>query len=180
MVVGTYNPPGPPMGLAFSARLRQHWRIVPISTPAGYEVTVGGVSCTAPNRCVAVGQYGLPGAAFPFLALAHPFVRAYNGSWGPIRLLPIPAGATGATLTDVKCPQPGICIAVGAATHYGMGIRPLVYRLSHGRWRMQATPSPFPSQHPYLNALSCPTSSTCVAVGLYSTVSGSFVERYGF
>lgn len=181
MAVGTYNPPGPPANYAFSARYREHWRIVKmLVAPGSDDVTVGGVSCVAATDCWAVGQYGQHGPTFPFLRLARPFAIHYTGSWHKIVSLPIPAGTgtTGAVLTDVKCPQRGSCIAVGAATHYGVPIRPLVYHLSHGRWRIQAAPSPFPPQHPYLNALSCPTPNMCVAIGLYSTVSGSFVERY--
>jgi hypothetical protein len=179
MVVGTYNPPGAAKSQVFSTRFRQHWRIVRISTPARYDVSVGGVSCVDPTHCVVVGQYGHPGPEYPFLVRSHPFVRTYKGAWGPLHGLPVPAGATGAVLTDVKCPKLGSCVAVGAATRYGVPIAPLSYRLAHGAWIMQHPPTSDPSKHPYLNAVSCPTLSSCVAVGVYDSDSGSFIERLG-
>jgi hypothetical protein len=179
MVIGTYNPPGTLRGQVFSTRFRQHWRIVHMSTPARYDVSVGGVSCTAPTQCVTVGQYGRPGRAYPFLVRSHPFVRTYNRTWGPLRALPVPAGATGAVLTDVECPKLGSCVAVGAATHLGVPIAPIAYRLQNGVWTMQHPPTSHPSKHPYLNAVSCPTTTSCVAVGLYSSTDGSFIERLG-
>jgi hypothetical protein len=128
---------------------------------------------------VSVGQYGPRGPAQPFLVRSQPYFRTDNGSWGPISALPVPAGANGAVLTDVKCPSAGSCMAVGAATHNGVPIAPLAYLLQHGVWTMQQPPTSHPSQHPYLNTVSCPTITSCVAVGLYSSASGSFIERLG-
>lgn len=63
MVVGTYNTPGASKSQAISTRFRQHWRIVRISTPAGYDVSVGGVSCIDPS-CVPVGLYDSDSGSF--------------------------------------------------------------------------------------------------------------------
>jgi hypothetical protein len=183
LAAGTYTPPGPPMSDEFSAQFHVgHWKLIfpPAPAPGAY-VTVGGLSCAGSSSCVLVGGYRLPSTAYPYLLPSHPFVQTFDGTaWGAAQTLPVPAGAGGAVLNGVSCAAKGSCVAVGATTTTnGQPRHPLVERLVNGHWRTQPAPTVHAAHHPYLNAVSCRKVNACVAVGLYTATSGSFVEQYG-
>jgi hypothetical protein len=116
--------------------------------PAGGPVKradfVSGISCTSSSDCLAAGWYYY-GTAGP----SHTLVEALTGTrWSVVQL---PADARAGTLTAISCAGAS-CTAVGS---------PLVGRHGHG-WKVELRSSPF-------DAVSCPTPSSCVAVGVTSS-----------
>ena len=98
-----------------------------------------------------------------------------GGSWTAAEA-PLPANADGswAYLTGVSCPSSSDCVATGnysdssASDTSGVGDG-LLLTLSGGSWTAAEAPLPANANHTgvYLDAVSCASSSTCVAVGEY-------------
>ena len=91
---------------------------------------------------------------------------------------PAPAGAASnpnVRLQDLACPAAGQCTAVGSFDGPGFQGRPLAERLVGGTWTASELPVPAdaavsaPTAGAWMEAVSCPTTSFCVAVGSYYT-----------
>jgi hypothetical protein len=86
-----------------------------------------------------------------------------------VRPSPNPHGALASGLAAVSCPAPGSCVAVGAGSYpSGQQVpnqRMLAERLSDGQWAITKIPRLAGAQHTTLNAVSCPVTGFCVAVG---------------
>ena len=105
------------------------------------------------------------------------------------RFRPGAANASGAaprytTLSGVSCFSAGDCVAVG---YTGPGIsqtageRPLVEIRSGGRWRIVPTPTPPHHRWAELTGVSCPSATSCIAVGFSFPREGretAFAERW--
>ena len=74
--------------------------------PSGtHGMFLNGVSCSAPNACIAVGSTG--DERLPIVA------ERWNGtSWG-VQAMALPVGATSADVHAVSCVRPDACTAVG-------------------------------------------------------------------
>jgi hypothetical protein len=131
-----------------------------------YELLGGGgsagVSCTADIWCVAVGS----SVAAEVLS---------DGSWTSNQL-PGPAPTSSASLSGVSCPSARSCTAVGTALDAHDGFVLFDERLSGDKWSTTVLPQPADTgtgggraggSEP-LAAVSCPTLSSCVAVGSYT------------
>ena len=83
-------------------------------------------------------------------------------------------------LNGVSCPTKKVCIAVGAWFSAGAGLpQTLIESWNGTKWSVMSSPDP--SNESYLNAVSCTSSSDCVAVGGYvdsSGDSGSLIESW--
>jgi hypothetical protein len=67
-------------------------------------------------------------------------------------------------LDGVSCASPSSCFAVGSYYYGSAGpVRPLVVRWDGARWRVQMLPAE--ARHGSLDAVSCPTTTSCTAVG---------------
>lgn len=91
---------------------------------------------------------------------------------------PVPYDATpSAALTSVSCPAAGVCVAVGGLqTTSGEGV-PVTAIESGGTWGPAAT-LPLPAdvdatQGGALDSVSCMSATSCVAVGSYTTTTGT-------
>jgi hypothetical protein len=98
---------------------------------------------------------------------------AYKVIWTP-REAPLPPHASAdpnASLAAVSCGSAGSCVAVGDYTDSANKQQGLLERLAAGRWEAIKAPLPGkPNSNPgaSLTSVACPTSSTCVAVGIYA------------
>jgi hypothetical protein len=147
---------------------RGSWRVTP-SPPAHppYVVTaLNAISCASARTCTAVGSAtdatGLNG---------HTLVESSGG--GTWRVTPSPNG-TGAlnTLSGVSCPSRVACVAVGDVGSPSSQ-RTLVETMSGGMWALTPSPNgPFPYVVNFLNAVSCVSSTHCVAVGFAADDTG--------
>jgi hypothetical protein len=162
MAVGSYEliQPAKPKPHAQILNLAELWngrawkRLATPDHGAGNQLT--GVSCTAPNRCVAVGW-----------SLAGTIAESWNGSrW---RLMTTPNPAPDIALNGVSCAGASHCVAVGAED-FGDG--PLVAEVWNGHsWQVHNPPNPS-SIVDALASVSCASPTGCIAVGGYLTPPG--------
>jgi hypothetical protein len=141
---------------------------------AEQQSVLGSVSCQPPGSCVAVGSYVDTSGG------SRPLVVATSGDVpSAAREVSLPAraggGADDAGLTGVSCHPSGSCSAVGSYVDAGGNGEPLVVPLVRGvaaaalegTLPANALPASTGDQDGSLNAVSCPASGSCVAVGDY-------------
>ena len=128
--------------------------------------SLAGISCLAGDVCSAVGSdSGQP--------------IAMNGTGGALTRVSaptLPTGATSGTLTSVACTTPGNCVAGGNDVDAGGHTQAMIATETGGIWGQGAQVAlpagAAASPGATLNAISCPTSGHCVAVGSYVNDSG--------
>lgn len=121
-----------------------------------------GVSCTAPDACVAVGT----------TAQQFPLAERWNGQTWQTQPLPVPGQIGYTQLTAISCVSQTTCVAVG--TYQDM---PLAETWTGTRWLLHWLPVPADAQvYAQVTAVSCASTVACVAVGM--TRSQGFAERF--
>jgi hypothetical protein len=145
----------------------------PGGTGAGDSSEVTAVRCAAASECWAVGLYQKNSG--PVLAE----MLRWNGKKWSAMAVPQPAG-TGKTalnqLTDVTCIAARNCWAAGYFGKSGSGTLNLVLHWNGTKWKRVRVPEAGGASKQAdneLNGIRCPTTSRCLAVGSYSTGSGS-------
>jgi hypothetical protein len=128
------------------------WRIQPTPNPAKVQfASLGGVACTGPSACLAVG-----GSDQGTLA------ERWDGTMWHIQPIPTPPGD--GLLNGVACPAPAACTAVGF-TFTSSGGMILAERWNGTAWHIQPTPL-LPAAHDIgLPAVACPERTACTTVG---------------
>lgn len=126
------------------------------------------VSCPIDRWCGAAGAPS--GSQYDTLASGP------AGNWAP-QIAPIPAGVSSnasGLVGQLACPAVGVCWGAGyyhdPTTNTG---QPVIYSLSNGAW--QASKVSLPAGGGLgggLSKISCPSSTSCVAAGLYYDPSG--------
>jgi subtilisin family serine protease len=138
--------------------------------PAGYRSYFTDVACTAANSCEAVG-YSVPTSGAEIIKT---LVSHWNGSTWAIKASANPNTPGGEPsqednkLEGVSCASATVCVAVGA--HYrSFGEEqinsPLIERLSGAEWVNQEAAPVSGVPNAWLNGVSCPTTTWCMAVG---------------
>lgn len=124
-------------------------------------ITLSGVSCTSAGFCLAVGEYSYgvttaqPSSGHRDLTLAE----RWNGyAW---KLVHPADPAPLAALKAVSCRTPRFCVAVG--TQRAQSI--LIERWTGAGWQVQSSPDLSGVGYSSLDAVACPTTHTCEAVG---------------
>jgi hypothetical protein len=150
------------------------WSIVPSPSPTGaLPAGLARVSCASLTNCIAVGSYSPPiGGGFKTL------IERWNGSaWSTVTSPN--AQSTRSILSDVSCASATNCVAVG---HYFNGStgKTLSERWTGTKWSVVATPNPAGSTDSWLKGVSCPTPTTCFAVGTarIKNVTKGLIERF--
>jgi hypothetical protein len=112
------------------------------------------VSCTSDTSCFAVGRLN-----------NSPLIRRWNGaSWSKVpHPSPPPPSASLSYFTGVSCVADGTCFAVAYSDRQG-GLAPLVERWNGSAWTITPTPA-LGRVGLVLDAVTCATSTSCVAVG---------------
>ena len=144
------------------------WTIQPPPPPS----TLTGVSCTLATACMAVG-YGYNGSSYELV----PVAASWDGSTWTIRPPPSPSNAAGAVLAYVQCATANACMAVGQYTPTGSEAQPLIEFWNGSVWTIQAAPLPSGESGGSLYGVSCPSTTTCTAVGSYFTSAGGPTEE---
>ncbi|MGH9104749.1 MAG: hypothetical protein ACRDZX_02730, partial [Acidimicrobiales bacterium] len=123
-----------------------------------------------------LGSLQLIGASLVLGAGYRPEVAAAQGSgaspaaWAPVASSS-PAGLTDNVAYGLSCPAAGTCLAVGWTA--GEASQPgLVESLGTAGWQVVGTPAGPGSSHNQLDAISCWSPGSCVAVGYYADVGG--------
>ncbi|HTL83668.1 MAG TPA: hypothetical protein VL856_00685 [Acidimicrobiia bacterium] len=160
------------VGTTYEGTLIEHWngtRWSVMSSPNPPDPYVGelsGVSCASASDCFAVGEsFAFTATDFSVKTLA----LHWNGStWSRVGS-PNPKDSLFAGLSDVSCPTTANCTAVGSSD-----LGNLSEHWNGTRWSIVSVPngpSPFSSSDPLigfgagLNGVSCPTATSCYAVG---------------
>jgi hypothetical protein len=131
------------------------WSAQSLPIPSGNSATLTGVSCTSPARCVAVGVEG---------PLSTPISESWNGTtWTP-HTVTLPFRTTG-DFNGVSCRSYRSCVAVGdIQTPSAFG--PMAATWNGRSWTVENVPSPpGPSTDTTLEAVSCHSTTECIAVG---------------
>jgi subtilisin family serine protease len=139
--------------------LAQHWNGEEWSLTAipdrPEEGMLTGVSCVSSEWCVAVGRKWSEESAL---------IEHWNGSeWSAV---PAPEGSS---LYDVSCPSASDCTAVGKQFSAGK-YHALALKWNGEEWSTMTTPDPASYEYNVeLSGVSCPSASSCIAVGYYRT-----------
>jgi hypothetical protein len=118
-----------------------------------------GVACPSATFCVAIGDFINRASTTRMLA------ETWNGLNWSIRSVPNPSATTG-VLNAVSCSSPTACTAVGSFTG-AAGITTLAERWNGTSWTVQSTPNPSGSTDAVLQGVSCPSTTSCMAVGRF-------------
>jgi hypothetical protein len=158
MVVGRLGS-GPGVTLAYRWD-GSKWSNVTIPTPSG-SAELNDISCTSTTSCVAVGQYESSG-------IVKTLAEVWNGTAWSIVSSPNVTGSTVSSLADVSCSAATACTAVGRSVDFTTGAtKPLVMRWNGTSWTIQTAPSS--GEGTELSGVSCPSSTSCTAVGSYKS-----------
>jgi len=151
------------------------WAVVASPNPSSSTGShLNAVSCVSATNCIAVGYFST--ASSPGRAL----VERWNGTNWVILTTPSPTGSTASYLNSVACRSATFCIAVGYFTTASSPGRTLVERWNGTKWVVVGSPNATGATGSYFNAVSCPTTSYCAAVG-YSynaTATHTLAERF--
>jgi hypothetical protein len=135
------------------------WKIMTVPLPTGD--TAGdlvGVSCTSASFCLAAGDENSAGYAFS---------ETWNGTSWSTESVPTPSGGATPQFSGVSCTSPTACMAVG---DYPSSNGELEYNLAESwngtSWTVVPTASEPNVQADALNAVSCASASSCMAVGI--------------
>jgi hypothetical protein len=138
---------------------------LPADAAAGQKAYLYGIACTAPGSCIAVGTYTGPGGATESLVETIKDGRL-SGERAPGL-----AGKPGGELNAIACPGPSTCVAVGEYATADKSV-PVIENLSGTAWAESSPALPAnaskATQPVYLNAVSCASTTYCVAVGGYT------------
>jgi len=118
---------------------------------------LNAVSCTGASNCHAVG-YSYNSTSTNTLA------ERWNGTSWSVVGSPNPAGDD-RDLQAVSCSGPANCLAVGYYDATSGSGTTLAERWNGTKWSLVAIPDPKNSDS-YLNGVSCPSSTSCMAVGV--------------
>jgi hypothetical protein len=141
---------------------------VPGNASPGSDAGLNSVACPSTTSCAAVGSYGSPDGSQGLL------LTGSGTAWTPTEA-PLPTNAltpSRANLESMACPSTTKCVATGSyAAAIGFGFpEGLVVTGSGTSWTAAEAPLP-PSgtdnQQVDLNALACPSTTSCVATGDY-------------
>jgi len=145
----------------------------PFVPAPGQSSALQGVACPSATSCWAVGNYTTAGGAHVNEVL-H-----WNGRrWSRVPV-PSPGGTTGgfSGLGRVTCVSPASCWAVGEFTKlHGPGLNQVLH-WDGRRWSRVPAPDPggtASGDFSALNAVSCPSTASCWAVGGYGRSGSSF------
>jgi hypothetical protein len=145
------------------------WSVV--SSPNGpYQTSLTGVSCVSAKSCTAVGWYNTGTGADATLA------ESFNGSTWSVVSSP-DQGTGNNQLSGISCRSASSCSAVGFYVVDSSTDAALAESWNGKTWSIVSSPNPNPQPLPVYYALagvSCPSASSCTAVGSYSA--GSYVK----
>lgn len=129
-----------------------------LSGSTGAELT--GVSCPTTTSCQAVG-YQLDS-----LGVQTALAETWNGTTWSTRSVPAPTTGQDAQFNDISCFSSTGCIAVGNYNQADdFNVEKLVGLWNGTAWSLQSDARPMSVTDAQLNGVSCPTSTTCRAVG---------------
>jgi hypothetical protein len=125
------------------------------------EGVLAAVSCSAESACTAVGHYHQNGGTLRLLA------ERFNGTTWSLQTAAEPAGSITGQLNGVSCPSATNCIAVGSSVSATDQGEALAERWNGTAWASEVLPKPATAPRIALSAVSCSSTTSCVAVGYF-------------
>jgi hypothetical protein len=141
------------------------------------DVLLVSVSCADRDHCAAVG-YTVSSAN----STVRPLAEAWNGTLWTRTPLPLPIGATWATLAGVSCPAADDCTAVGGYIRNQLNgeEKPLAEQWNGSAWSVLAAPNPQAENGSSFSGVDCSVVGSCEVVGDYDYGDvGQSVFAYG-
>jgi subtilisin family serine protease len=148
------------------------WSLASTAQPTGASSSqLNGVSCRTSSfsSCFAVGGYVDSAGVPKVLAMS-----GGTSSWSLVNA-PAPSGASSSVYEDISCQQVsgGGCTAVGSYLDGGGTRRALATEVTFGAWGQVVLPATPGASSAELADVSCPTATTCAAVGSYVDAVGT-------
>jgi len=142
------------------------WSIVPSPAPGsaqGLESGLDGISCRPAGRCLAVGTYQRSSGNYATLT------EDWTGTKWVLVPSPNPPGTIYSELHGIACLPTGRCMAAGNYYNQAGNYVTLSERWSGMAWSIVHSPNPpvHPPSITYLQSISCPSASNCLATGAY-------------
>src|SRR4051794_13049741 len=136
------------------------WNLVSTPNPNANQNQLNGVSCSSSTACTAVGsrEWGKETLAI-----------RWNGTSWSTQTTTNPGTANG--LNGVSCTSSTHCVAVGSKTSSGTETT-MAMTWNGTSWTTQTTPNPAGALSASATAISCTSSTACVAVGVYHASNG--------
>jgi len=164
------------LALGFPGALKwngSRWRAVPEPAKPARSTShgIGGISCTRPTYCMAVGSY----TTDPHGGINVPLVEIWNGARWKIMRAPDPG--PNAALNSVACVRGAGCMAVGAYDDSSNVGHNLAMRWNGRRWRVFKLPGVLGYGSGQINGLSGPTDIACPSLASCMAVGNVFVPR---
>lgn len=120
---------------------------------------LSGIACTSTTLCIAVGSISSINTS-----ASQVLIMRWDGSnWTRVPVAN-PAGATYPSLTSISCPSATRCFAVGSYSN-GTDNRTLIEHWDGNRWSVAASPNLTTPGSTLLSSVSCPSTTSCFAVG---------------
>jgi hypothetical protein len=132
------------------------WKITTIPNPIG--AALFGVSCPSTTSCFVVGNN-----------LISSLMDHWDGNRWSVMTIRDPAGSVETALDTVSCQSTTSCFAVGYSTISDGIENTLAERWNGSSWSVMASPNPTGSILSSLVSVSCPSTTSCFAVGDYFT-----------
>jgi hypothetical protein len=149
-------------GVTTAAAVPVPWHISTSPDTSTSELNqLSGVSCTSSTSCVAVGNY-VNGSDYNQTLIE----TLSSGSWS-ITTSPDTSTSEFNYLDAVSCTSSTSCVAVGYYFGSSGYAQTLIETLSGGSWSITTSPDTSTTEFNYLDAVSCTSSTSCVAVGDY-------------
>lgn len=127
------------------------------------------VSCTAANACtVAANSVFITGSVQTGLESSEQGLAfRWDGAAWSTRKIQLPAGEDVSTIGGIACPSASSCTVVGSYSYFEPNspelTAPLLEHFDGATWSAQQLPPQ--TGGPVLNGVSCPSTTTCMAVG---------------
>ena len=138
---------------------RAFWTVQKSPNPSG-NGGFNGVDCSGNRACVAVGSY------FDNSSKAQvPLAASWNGKAWRVQPTPAPGGTNYSHLDGVSCVRPTFCSAVGTDVLTSGRWITLAEVWRGQRWVITPTPPLKPGKFNSLRAVSCTSSTDCMAAG---------------
>ena len=142
------------------------WSLQPVVNPDSSYTILGSISCKS-SDCMAVGQDS------NVVLLAE----YWNGKTWSVTSVPEPTNSEQADLTGVSCTAPTACTAVGWTLDSTIQEDvPFADRWNGKTWVTQPLPSPAGSYSVTPQAVSCSTTTSCIAVGQEDLYGGTTAD----
>lgn len=136
------------------------FQVVDWRNPKGAKLSsLDDVSCPSTTFCVTTGLAGTSGRKY------HATWFTWNGTRLAEKAIPEPAHSRQSQLSALSCATTTTCVAAGDYLDRAGKWRPYAEVWTHGSWRIESTPTVAHESGTFIQGLSCPAASECMAVG---------------